>query len=531
MAGKKKQDELTAFEVAELQLKISRRLLSVKKAKDSLIEFVRLMMPDPEDVDDSTLSRYQVARHHQVLAKALEEVEAGRLPRLIITLPPRHGKSQISSKAFPAWFMGRDPYRQLIVASYSDTMANDFGRTVREYMQTSAFQQIFPGCELRKGGAATDRVQTEAGGIGVFVGAGGAITGRGADCLLIDDPVKNREDANSPTMRDKLWNWFLDVAMTRLMGGMGRVVIIMTRWHEDDIVGRLTDPSNKNYVPEEAKQWKIISFPALAKDGDIMGRKKDEPLWPERITKEFLNSQRRLNPRGFAALYQGDPSPEDGDFFKKEWISTYQPHELPKNLRSYCSSDHAVSLAQDRDPTVLISCGVDEDDTIWVYPDVWWRRAETDDVVDAMMDMMSRNKPLLWWAERGHISKAIGPFLRKRMHEEKVYCAIEEVVPVKDKQTRAQSIQGRMSMGKVRFPAFAPWWGQALQEMLTFPAGKHDDFVDALAYIGMGLGRMATASKPRKPIMSAPVGSIEWVKAASRANQKRLAFTKSVAGF
>lgn len=531
MASGKNRVGETAIEIAEMQLKATRRLLATKKAKDSLIEFVRLMMPSPEDPDSACLSRYIVATHHQVLAAALEAVERGELPRLIITLPPRHGKSQIASKAFPAWFMGRDPYRQLIVASYSAEMAEDFGRTVREYMQTPTYQQIFPGCSLRKGGAASDRVETKEGGIGVFVGAGGALTGRGADVLLIDDPVKHREDANSATMRDKLWGWFTDVAMTRLMGGMGRVVIIQTRWHEDDLVGRLTDPTNRHYNAENAAMWKIIAFPALAEDDDIMGRKRDEPLWPERITFKFLDSQRRLSPKGFAALYQGRPAPEDGDFFKKEWMTTYQPNELPRNLRKYCSSDHAVSLAQDRDPTVLIPCGVDEEGTIWILPDVWWRRAETDDVVDAMMELMSQHKPLIWWAERGHISKAIGPFLRKRMQEEAVYCAIDEVVPVKDKQTRAQSIQGRMSMGKVRFPGFSPWWEAARQQMLTFPAGKNDDFVDAIAYIGLGLGRMATATAPRKPINTARVGSIEWVKASSIQTKHQSEMKKALAGF
>lgn len=527
----KKQQELTPLEQAELRLKATRRLVSSKKAQDSLIEFVRLMMPDPNDPDDSSKSRYQVAKHHEVLAAALESVEAGTMPRLIITLPPRHGKSQISSKAFPAWFMGRDPYRQMIVASYSATMAEDFGREVRSYMQTSAFQQVFPNFQLRKGGAAADRVQSEQGGIGVFVGAGGALTGRGADCLLIDDPIKDREDANSATMREKLWGWFTDVAMTRLMGGMGRVVIIMTRWHEDDLVGRLTDPNNACYNEEEAKQWKIISFPALAEDDDIMGRQKDEPLWPDRITFEFLSSQRRLNPRGFSALYQGRPAPEEGDFIKRDWLHTYQPLDLPKNLRYYAASDHAVSTAQDRDPTVLMMVGVDESDNIWVLPDIFWRRVETDDVVDGMIDLMARYKPLIWWAERGHISKSIGPFLRKRMAEEQVYCAIDEVVPVKDKQTRAQAIRGRMSMGKVRFPGFAPWWEAARQQMLTFPAGKHDDFVDTIAYIGLGLGRMTTPSISRKEKPAPPVGSLGWVKSKSDKDKKKQAMMKSIAGF
>ena len=527
----KKTAELTELQAAELRLKAVNRLLAAKKGEESLIEFTRMMMPDPEDPDDVELSRYKVAKHHRVMAAALEAVEKGEIPRLIITIPPRHGKSQLSSKAFPAWFMGRDPYRQMIVASYSATMAEDFGREVRAYMQSPAFQQVFPACQLRKGGAASDRIQTEAGGLGVFVGIGGPLTGRGADVLLIDDPVKDREDADSPVMREKAWGWFTDVAMTRLMGGMGRVVIIMTRWHEDDLVGRLTDPNNHHYNAEEAAQWKIISFPALAKDEDIMGRKKDEPLWPERITKEFLVSQRRLNPKGFAALYQGDPAPEEGDFIKKEWLTTYKPDELPRNLRMYCASDHAVSTAQDRDPTVLIPAGVDEEGTIWILPDVWWRREQTDTVVDAMLDMMQRHKPLVWWAERGHISKSIAPFLRKRMLEEQIFCAIDEVVPVKDKQTRAQSIQGRMSMGKVRFPGFAPWWAAARTQMLTFPSAKHDDFVDALAYIGLGLGRMTAATAPSRSKPAPEVGTIAWVKQRAAFDSRLKAIQKAAGGF
>ena len=518
---KSEQARLKAIADAERQVKAAKRMLACRRAKDDLLSFTRLLMPDPEDVDDADRSRYDTAKHHEVIAAALQEVEAGRMPRLIVTIPPRHGKSQLCSKAFPAWFMGRDPYRQMIVASYSATMAEDFGREVRAYMQTAAYRQIFPRCELRKGGAAADRIQTVEGGIAAFVGAGGALTGRGADCLLIDDPVKDREDADSPTMRDKLWSWFTDVAMTRLMGGMGRVVIIMTRWHEDDLVGRLTDPSNRFYNHEEAKQWKILHLPALAEDGDIMGRKKDEPLWPGRITKDFLISQRRLNPRGFAALYQGHPTPDTGDFFKSDWLVTYTPMQLPKNLRYYIASDHAVSAQQERDATVLLPVGVDEDDNIWVLPDVWWRRAETDDVVDAMLDLMRAKRPLIWWAEKGHITKSIGPFLRKRMQEEGIYSAIEEVTPAKDKQTRAQAIRGRMSMGKVRFPGFAPWWEAARNELLKFPAGKHDDFIDALAYIGLGLGRIHSATAPVAPKKTVQTGSLEWVKWSAKQEAKR----------
>jgi predicted phage terminase large subunit-like protein len=356
----------------------------------------------------------------------------------------------------------------------------------------------------------------------MFVGRGGSLTGRGADLLVIDDPIKDRDEAESKSTRDKMWGWFTDVAMSRLMSVGSRVVIIMTRWHEDDLIGRLTDPTNPYYNADEAKHWKILALPALAMNDDPMGRKPGEALWPERFDESFLNRAKSLNPRGFAALYQGQPAPEDGDFFRKDWMVGYLPNELPKDLMVYIASDHAVSADQDRDATVLLPVGVDSNDDIWILPEVWWRRAETDDVVEAMIDLIDRYKPLMWWAERGHISKSIGPFLRKRMQERGIYAAIDEVTPAKDKQTRAQAIRGRMAMGKVKFPKFAPWYQDAEQELLKFPSAKHDDFVDALAYIGLGLSKQFGA---RVPVLSEPkgfpVGSMGWLKQASNDQRRR----------
>jgi predicted phage terminase large subunit-like protein len=499
------------------QIKAAERLLAAKQAKDSLIMFTRLMMPSPSDPEDASQSRYVAALHHKKIAAALEEVERGNIQRLIIAVPPRHGKSQLSSKAFPAWFMGRDPYRQVIVASYSSTMAEDFGKEVRAYMQTPAFAQVFPKCTLKKGGEASDRLQTEDGGIAAFVGAGGTLTGRGANLLIIDDPIKDRADADSETMRENLWQWFTSTAMTRLMSdsqsSMGRVVIIMTRWHEDDIVGRLTDPNNKHFTEDEAKNWKILHLPAIAtEEDDVMGRKIGEALWPDRIGIEFLESQKRLSAKNFAALYQGQPTPEDGEFFKMNYLVEYGPNDLPRNLRYYVASDHAVSTRQTADFTCLLPAGLDEDDNLWILPDVWWYRKETDKVVEAMLQIMRRRKPLFWWAEKGHISQSIGPFLRQRMMAESVFCAIDEKTPVKDKMTRAQSIQALMSMGKVRFPRFAPWWEDAKRQLLKFPSVKNDDFVDALAWMGQGLSTMIAPSTPKpKRVEHHPPGSMEWI--------------------
>lgn len=501
----------------ERQIKAAKRLIAVKKASSSILDFARLTMPSQEDPDNTDLSRYSAAKHHEVICAALEEVEAGRIQRLIITMPPRHGKSELASRRFPAWFLGKDPYRHMIFATYNDEFAQDFGRNVRDTMKSDIYKQVFPRCKLKSGSQASDRIQTEEGGIAVFVGRGGSLTGRGADLLVIDDPIKDREEADSKTLRDKLWGWFTDVAMTRLMTAGARVVIIMTRWHEDDLVGRLIDPKNSYYVPEEAANWKILSLPAIAVEDDPMGRKPGEPLWPERFDLDFLNQAKRINPKGFSALYQGSPSPDDGDYFKREWLKFYVPSELPRNLRIYVASDHAVSTDQERDATCILPVGVDEEDNIWVLPDVWWRRADTETVVEGMIDIMRRRAPLMWWAESGHITKSIGPFLRKRMSERQVYCAIDEVVPTKDKQTRAQSIRARMSMGKVYFPRFASWWSDAQDELMKFPSSSHDDFVDALAHIGMGLDKQVRAGGAVVKVDNVPKsGTLAWVKWADK---------------
>lgn len=512
----------------EAQQRHVKRALIARKARDNLIDFTRLMMPDPDDPDDPDRSRYIVARHHEAIARALEGVEAGLLPRLILAVPPRHGKSQLASRMLPAWFLGRNPYQSVIVSTYNQEYADDFGREVRSLVRAPNFKEVFPGFSLRQGSAASDRIQTNEGGMGVFVGRGGAITGRGADLAIIDDPIKDADEAASPTIRDKLWRWFTSVFTTRLMTSQARMMIIQTRWHEDDLIGRLTDPQNPCYSEQEARRWKIIHLPALAEDNDPLGRAPGEPLWPGRFDRDFLEAQRNLDGRSFAALYQGRPSPEEGDFFKAAYIKPYKAAQLPRNLRYYVASDHAVSTAQTADLTCIVVAGVDDENRIWVV-ETWWRRASTDVVVEAMLDVIRRYKPLAWFAEKGHISKSIGPFLRKRMLEEQVFAAVHEQTPVNDKMTRAQSIQGRMAQGQVYLPDYLPWYQAARHELLTFPNATHDDFVDAMAHLGLGLSSLVSAGRlpPPRPAEPNP-GTMAWVKWAhneemrERRRQKRI---------
>ncbi|MEC5291582.1 phage terminase large subunit [Aurantimonas sp. C2-3-R2] len=423
--------------------------------------------------------------------------------------------TQLATKSFVAWYLGRNPTDNVAVATYSDTMAEDYGSDIRWLANTANYKQVFPAFKFRRGGMSKSNIQTEKGGRAVFVGVGGALTGRGAGLLICDDLIKGADEARSQTMRNQTWDWFTKVAMTRRMGKK-LVVIIMTRWHSDDVIGRLTDPENPHYSREEAKGWKVINLPAIAEENDPLGREPGEPLWPERYDLDFLRQQQRLDPLGFAALYQQRPTVADGVLFRRETIQHYRPDELPDDLRIYCASDHAVSMAERRDPTVLLKVGVDKQDNIYVL-DCIWKQMPADVAVEAMLTMGGgSNKPLLWWAEKGHISKSIGPFLRKRMMETGTYINLVEVTPAKDKETRAQSIAARVAMGKVLFPKGAFWAEKAVNEMLAFPNGLHDDFVDALAYIGLGLQSQFGPKQQTKKTEPAKFGTLAWVKEHDR---------------
>lgn len=441
--------------------------------------------------------------------------------------------TEIIAKKFIPWYMARDPYRSCIFATYNEIYAGDVGADVRNVMAVDpAFRQVFPSCTLRKGGTAKGRIQTYAGGLAVFVGRGGAITGRGADLLIIDDLLKDAEEAESPTIREKCWEWFTKVAMTRLMSVGACVVIVMTRWHEDDVVGRLTDPSNPCYSHEEAKKWKVINLPAIAEEDDPLGRAPGEVLWPERFSVEFLEAQKRLNPRGFSALYQQKPTPEDGTFFLRDWIQMYDPQKINhRDLRIFASSDHAIGKDKNKhDRTVLMIIGVDSLQNIYLL-DCWIGRAGPDVVVERMIDYMQMYKPIAWWAEKGHISQSIGPFLYKRMLERNIFCVIDEVSVPGNKEQRAQAIRGRLAMKKIFFPRAKGWANEGIEEMMKFPAGRHDDFVDTLAYIGIKLMSQFGPSVFAEENSDAPkVGTMAWIKADSD-YRKRLQRLENTGGF
>ncbi len=482
------------------------------EARADLLTFTRFTMPDPTDPNNVHKSRYEDEEFHRIVAKHLTQFIHGELgtKQLIFAMPPRHGKTALGTKSLAAWVSGKHPEWDIAVASYSDTMAEDMGADIRAIMNTPQFKQVFPTHRLRRGGSAKNNIQTEKGGRLVAVGRGGALTGRGMMLGIGDDLFKDHEEARSQAVRDAAWNWFTKVFMTRRMGPK-LVLLSMTRWHSDDVIGRLTDPENPHYNEIEARKWKIILLPAIAEEDDPLGRKPGEALWPGRYDLDFLQSQQRLDPLGFSALYQQRPTVADGVMFRRETLQYYTPEQLPDELRIYCASDHAVAEKQRNDPSCFIKVGVDKQNNIYLL-DCIWRRMASDAAVEAMLAMAGgKDRPLLWWAERGHISKSLGPFLRKRMEETGTYINMVEVTPVADKATRAQSIAARVGMGKVYFPKVSWWTEKAVNELMAFPNGTHDDFVDALAYIGLGL-QSQFGPPAEKPKTGPATGTLNWLK-------------------
>lgn len=331
---------------------------------------------------------------------------------------------------------------------------------------------------------AAGRWETSGGGEYYAAGVGGSVTGRRADLAVIDDPVRSREDADSKKIRDAQWDWYKFDLMTRLKPGAA-VVLIQTRWHEDDLAGRI--------LAEEGDRWRIVSLPMEAEVNDPLGRRPGEPLWPEWFTDQMRADAKR-DARVWSALYQQRPVPDDGAYFLRDWLRPVEQLPPLETLRVYGGSDYAVT-ADGGDYTVHVVVGVDPEDRIYVL-DVWRRQAASDEWVEAWCDLVRKWRPIEWAEETGQIKAGVGPFLDRRARERRAYCYRRQFPTRGDKAVRAQSIRGRAAMGGLYLPISAPWRADFESELLRFPAGVHDDQVDALGLVGQLLDTMLSGRKP-----------------------------------
>jgi predicted phage terminase large subunit-like protein len=286
--------------------------------------------------------------------------------------------------------------------------------------------------------------------------------------------------------RQRVWDWYTSTAYTRLMPG-GAIVLIQTRWHEDDLAGRLLALAASG----AGDRWDVLDLPAV----DAEGR----ALWRDWYDESALSRIRlAIGPRDWSALYQQRPTPEDGDYFRAEWLKPYLRTPPRDVMRVYGGSDYAVT-ADGGDYTVHAVVGLDPEGRMHLL-DLWRKQASSDAWIEAFCDLVERWRPLGWAEEQGQIKAGVGPFLERRMRERKTYVARDAFAARGDKAVRAQSMRGRMALDGLYVPVGAPWYPALRGELLSFPAGKHDDQVDALGLVGQLLDRMiagpARAPKP-----------------------------------
>ena len=447
---------------------------------------------------------YTANWHHEVLARALEKVENGETKRLIIEMPPRHGKSQLASIYFPAWYLGRNPEREIITCSYSAELARDFGGKTRDTIGDSQYQAIFP-TRLKADSKSKDKWNTEKGGSYTSVGIGGPITGRGANLLIIDDPIKNREEAESLTIREKIWDWYTSTAYTRLEKGAA-VVVIMTRWHLDDLVGRLMDRQEKG-----GETWEVVRFPAIA-DEQEEKREVGEPLWKDKYDVDSLDQiKNTIGIYDWYALYQQLPIATETQEFKKEWFRYFDDVDLygkepdgtvvsgGKNLYYYITVDLAISQKEQADNTSIMVLGKEKTSPDIYIVDEYTGHLDPLQVIEYLFSLKEKYKHRLVRVgiESVAYQKSLEYFIREEQRKRETYFDIVELKAASKKETRIRGLKAMYKAGVI--------WHRKDQrelenELLMFPKGRHDDRIDSLAYCQQVLkGTVRDTNKTFRP--------------------------------
>jgi predicted phage terminase large subunit-like protein len=458
----------------------AKELLKRRSIRRSLTEWARYRGFDP-------------APHHKLIIDELEAFVFGdEYDVLLLHAPPGSAKSTFLSILFPSWYLANFPHNNILAATHSVEFAQRWGRRVRNDIANDG---LILGVTMSADNAASDRWALKEGGEYYGVGAGVGISGFRADLGLADDLFGNREDAYSEVVRRKRWDWYVDDFSARLKPKAKRV-LMNTRWHEEDVAGRVIEQIEKGIV-----RGKIITLRAEAEGDDPLGRKPGEYLWddPKGYNYgQYLRDRRReTSPMMWAALYQQRPAPEEGDYFKAEWLKPYDKAPARGTLRVYGASDYAVT-ADGGDFTVHAVVGLDPEGRMYLL-DLWRKQAASDEWVEAFCDLVKEWKPIGWAEEQGQIRAGIGPYLDRRQRERQAYCAREAFPTRGDKSVRAQSFRGRMAMEGLYVPYGASWYPELRSELLSFPAGKYDDQVDALGLVGQLLDTMLAGHKPKPP--------------------------------
>lgn len=448
------EDQLRRF--AQL-LERRQRLEKAEDAREHFMDFTTEMWPE-----------FINGRHHKIMSEKFDRVARGELKRLIVNMPPRHTKSEFASFLFPAWLMGRNPKLKIMQTTHTAELAFRFGRKVRNLMNSEEYKNVFEGVELRADSQAAGRWETSKGGEYFAAGVGGAVTGRGADLLIIDDP-HSEQDALSPTALEHAYEWYTSGPRQRLQPG-GTIVIVMTRWAENDLTGKLLRQQAKDVLADE---WEIVEFPALMPD-------TNEPLWPEFWNKkDLLAVKGSLTVGKWEAQWQQNPTSDISAILKREWWQAW-PHEKPPQLSYVLQSyDTAFSKQSSADYSAITTWGVfypeeggppniillEAKRGRWDFPEL--RRVALDEYK-------------YWEPECVLIeAKASGMPLTQELRQMGIPVSNYSPSRGNDKFTRVNSIAPIFESGLVWCPE-TRWAEEVVEECAAFPAGEHDDYVDTV---------------------------------------------------
>lgn len=456
--------------MTELEKAKSRGEILGKLARHHLTAFLNYVIPD-----------YSMQWFHREIAHKCQDLAEGKLPTqgLMLFVPPQNGKSLCVSKSFPAWMLGRDPSLKIVGCSYSADLAQQFSRAVQRTIESDEYKSIFPDTQLPSGGRGyqrnVDYFDIVGGGFYKAVGVGGSLTGTPADLGIIDDPVKDAMEAYSKTYRDRVWNWYTDVFLTRLHN-RSKQLLIMTRWHEDDLAGRLLD--------REPDKWTVVSIPAICEvegDGGISDRHIGDALWPERHSLERLRDVEQRSPRTFAALYQQRPTVEGGNIVKREWFKTITPSDfarIRKDEPIVFFLDTAYTDKTDNDPSGIVA-------TCKIGGEMYITHAEK---------VNMKFPDLLRWLPtyaRSHgygrgssiriEPKANGLSVIDQLKESTGLNVMATPSPRDSKETRLNAVSPNVEGGRVVLVGGA-WNEEFIDEVCGFPSKPHDEYVDVLCY-------------------------------------------------
>lgn len=471
----------------KLQNEILKRKIQKEKAKRNLLDF---LIYDGE-------GRYKKAKHIEFLTSKVQEfvnkVEAGQSPRMFICMPPRHSKSETTTKKMPAWVVGNNPDWEIIIAAYNADLASDFGKIARDTYKkhNRNGSKVFDNeLDRDKSAGSNWGINMHRGSV-VSTGVGGSATGKGAHIAIIDDPFKNREDANSKIQRDKVWSWYQSTIRTRLAPG-GGIIIIQTRWHDDDLVGRII----KEMQAGTGELFEAIVLPAISEENDILGREPGEALWPERYSlKELESIKKAIGEREFISLYQQRPQAEDGGLFKRQYFKYFKVIENryieiatetgikridTKECFAFQTIDTALTVKKSSDSTAIATWICDREYNLYLI-DLFLDKIEVPDQWATIKQYRLKYDGFLKFQAIETKQSGIG--IMQQAEREGI--ALKELIADVDKTTRALAISVMFEAGKVYFYQNLLKLLDLEEQLIKFPNAAHDDAVDVCSYAGI----------------------------------------------